>query len=540
MVRIAALQFAAGPDASENLATCLRLVEAAVREHGAGLVVLPEFSNHPPVRDDGGRAREVAARWDGPFLTGLREACGRHGIHLVVGVSLLSDGDAITSSALLIGPSGALLARADRQMLPPELARFHAPGARDLEVAETSLGRLGMCVGRDAATMETARLLALSGAQLVCACFGPESARDISIHVAARAAENRLFVVAASAPPASEAPDAAWQADCSQIVAPDGTVKALAPALGACSIAAEVDLQEADCKQRADGTHVLALRRPELYRPLLAGFGSRADPRASIARGDAEERPFRPIDVALLSNVDAGSVEGAIESAACFVRDLAAQGAVLIGLPELFCFERGLVDDAPAAARWFGSAVRRLAEACAGHPTHVVTSLVEETGSGLRHMGVVIGHAGVVARAPQLHVPQRHAWAQAAGRLQVVPLPWGKLGLLVGEDAIVPEAVRCAVLLGADVLAVPGAAGEPWETAVGLMAIAIENGVGVVAAMRETENGGGMIIDPMRRDRPLRAAKEQALLVSALSRPADRRLLQERPQRIASALTAPA
>lgn len=526
MIRVAALQFAAEADANANLAAILARIEAAVREQGARLLVLPEFSNHPPLLEAEGDARATAATLDGPFLHALREACGQHALHLVVGVSLLAEQDLVTSSALLIGPAGELLGRADRQVLSPELARHYAPGTRAAEVVDTPLGRLGMCVGRDMAGMETGRLLALSGAQLLCACFGPESARDISLHVAARAAENRLFVVAAS-PPAVRAPDPSAQAqDCSQIVAPDGTAQAVATPYEACSVVAEVDPPEADHKLRVDGTHVLALRRPELYRPLL--FQPRFE----------QHGPFESIEVALLSNVDAGSVEGAIESAACFVRDLAAQGATLIGLPELFCFERGVIEDPADAARWFVPAVRRLAEACAGHPTHVVTSLVEETDGVFRHMGLVIGHAGLVMRAPQLHVPARHGWAAAAGRLQVVPLPWGKLGVLVGEDVIVPEAARALALLGADVLMVPGAAGEPWETAVGSSALAVENELGVAVAMRETEAGGSMIIDPIQRQGPLRAAKEQALLFAALSRPADRRLLRERPQRLASSLVA--
>jgi predicted amidohydrolase len=526
MIRVAALQFAAEADAAANLAGILARIDAAVREQGANLLVLPEFSNCPPQLQPEGDARATAATWDGPFLTALREACGRHALHLVVGVSLLAEQDLVTSSALLIGPAGELLARADRQVLNPELARSYAPGTRIPEVVETPLGRLGLCVGRDAAAMETGRLLALSGAQLLCACLGPESGRDVSLHVAARAAENRLFVVAAS-PPAGRGSESPAQAlDCSQIFAPDGTALAVATPHEACTVMAEVDPAQADHKLRADGTHVLALRRPELYRPLL--FRPRFE----------HDAPFESIEVALLSNVDAGSVEGAIESAACFVRDLAAQGATLIGLPELFCFERGLIEDAADAARWFVPAVRRLAEACAGRPTHVVTSLVEETDGVFRHMGLVIGHAGVVMRAPQLHVPARHSWAVATGRLQIVPLPWGKLGVLVGEDAIVPEAARALALLGADVLMVPGSAGEPWEAAVGASALAIENELGVAVAMRETESGGSMIVDPIQREGPLRATKEQALLFAALSRPADRRLLRERPQHLASSLVA--
>jgi deaminated glutathione amidase len=526
MIRVAALQFAPVADADENLAALLARIDALVPARQPQLLVLPEFSNHPSLYEGPGAARSRAAAWDGPFLVGLRDACSRHALHLVVGVSMLSEQELVTSSALLIGPAGELLSRADRQVLTPELASSYAAGTRAPEVVETRLGRLGMCVGRDAGAMETTRLLALSGAQLVCACFGPESARDVALHVAARAAENRVFVVAATPPAGGAAALSAQALECSQIVAPDGTARAVATAHDAASVVAELDASEADHKLRADGTHVFGLRRPELYRPLT--FRPRLE----------DDRPFESVDVALLSNVDAGSVEGAIESAACFVRDLAAQGAALIGLPELFCFEHGLVEDAAAAAAWFVPAVRRLAEACAGHATHVVTSLVERTDGVFRHTGLVIGHAGLVMRAPQLHVPARHAWATPAGRLQVVPLPWGKLGVLVGEDAIVPEATRALALLGADLLLVAGAAGEPWEAAVGASALALENDLGVAVALRETESGGSMLVDGLQRSGPLRAVKGQALLFAALSRPRERLQLRERPQRLASELVA--
>jgi predicted amidohydrolase len=41
MIRVAALQFAAEPDAEVNLAGILARIEAAVREQGASLLVLP-------------------------------------------------------------------------------------------------------------------------------------------------------------------------------------------------------------------------------------------------------------------------------------------------------------------------------------------------------------------------------------------------------------------------------------------------------------------------------------------------------------------
>src|SRR4051812_20499578 len=124
MLRVAALQFAVLPDTEQNLTCCLQLIERAVREHGAQLIVLPEFSNHTPVTGDVDEARRAATTLEGRFLSALRAACSEHSVHLVVGVSLLSD-EQVTSSALLFSADGSLLGRADRQVLSSGLATCH-------------------------------------------------------------------------------------------------------------------------------------------------------------------------------------------------------------------------------------------------------------------------------------------------------------------------------------------------------------------------------------------------------------------------------
>lgn len=504
MLRVAAIQLTVLPDTERNLTSCLSLIERAAREHGAQLVVLPEFANHSPVLDDAVHARRVAVTPDGPFLGALRAACIAHKLHLVVGVSLLTD-DQLTSSALLYGPDGALLGRADRQILSSELSVCHHSGAPAALVVQTEIGQLGLCVGRDAAALDTMRALALAGAELVCAPFGPESARDLSIHLAARACENRVFLVAAGV---SAAGEPSLLADCSQVLAPDGSALSLAANREECLLAVELDLSQALDKRRSDETDLYGRRRTELHRPV---------PR-KVSRERLSEGITEPVAVGLLSRVDAGSVEQAIESAAGFVRELAQQGAQLVVLPELFCFAEGRVDDPETAAGWFQPAARRLAEACADTPTHVVTSLVERASPGFSHVGIVIGHAGIVARAGQLHVPARHGWATPARRFELLPLPWARVGILVGEDAIVPEAARALARLGAELLIAPLGAAEPRAALISLTAAALENGLSVAAATRSTEGGGSFVVNPTESLVPTCASAEEAVLHATVVR----------------------
>jgi len=522
MLRVAALQFAVQPHAERNLTSCLTLIECAAREHGAKLIVLPEFSHHVAVGEE--RAQQVAVAMEGPFLSALRAACGQFDVHLVVGVSLQTD-EQVTSSALLFAPDGALLARWDGQNFRSDLAESDGPGVSPALVVQTEIGQLGLCLGRDLASMETVRALAVGGAELVCALFAPESGSEMAVHLAARAAESRVFLVGAGAPAASS--EVTTGPGPSQIVAPDGRLLATARDCGEAIIVADLALELARDKLLPDGTDIFALRRSELFRPL---------PGKVVRDRGGEADHGEPLEVAVLCAVDAGSTEGAIESVASFVRELAQQGVELVVLPELFCFEGGQVVDADAAADWFQPAVRRLAEACAGTGTHVVTSLVERTQAGFGHVGVVVGHAGVVARAGQQHVPPRHAWASPAVRFGLLPLPWGKVGILVGEDALVPEAVGALSLRGAELLVAPLGLGEPAGVLTMLTASALQNGVPLVAAMRPTEVGGGILLDPASGQAAQRSAPDQAVLRGRVRRLAQRIGLTDRPYRVAQAL----
>ena len=106
---------------------------------------------------------------------------------------------------------------------------------------------------------------------------------------------------------------------------------------------------------------------------------------------------------------------------------------------------------------------------------------------------MLVGADGVVASQGQLHATARHpgpptsptTWPSEA-------LPWGRLALVVGDDAVYPETFRLAALADADVVALPFHAQEPWELETGLLERAAENRVNLVAASRPTPAGASM------------------------------------------------
>ncbi|WP_306362269.1 carbon-nitrogen hydrolase family protein [Nocardia sp. CC227C] len=452
MTRVAAAQFAVGTDVANNLATCVRMIDAAA-ETGAELVVLPEFCNHLSWYDDRAHAHRMACELGDSFLSTIAARAAHHGVFVKIGVTLAHAHGRTTGASLLFGPGGELLGRADKQILMGAENDYLDAGRQDSPIIETALGRIGMYACMEGVVNEVTRSLAVRGAQVLLNSLNSFAVDEAALHIPVRAAENKVWVIAANKVgpllPADRLPEIAARlgvppdrldgAGESQIVAPDGSRVAVAPPRGEAVVVADIEIARADDKRRPDGTDVLAARRPELYRPLLATPAApRAEPGAEAVTA-----------AVALPDPD-------------IVRTLATAGADLIVLPELAAIP-----------------VPELADALRGTTAYAVTTVRE----GVAHHGLLVHADGVVARQPQLHPTARHPWPAAPGStLTVVELPWGRIALVVGDDALFPETFRLAAIQDAEVVAVSHTPAEAWETSLGLPERAAENRLNVVAA----------------------------------------------------------
>lgn len=478
MVRVAAAQFATGPDVEENLATVLRMVDRAADE-GAALVVLPEFCNHPSWYADAAHAWEVALDLDGPFLKAVADKAAERRVWVMVNATVRRDGDRITDTNVLLDDTGAIRATSDKQVLMGGERAHISEGTQHSPVVDTPFGPVGLYSCMDGVIFETPRMLAVRGARLLLNSLNSFALDEASLHVPVRAAENKVWVVAANKvghliPDGTREHVAAqlgidqdWLqgAGESQIVAPDGTVVALAPRYGEAVITADIDVDLAGRKARPDGTDVMASRRPEVYAPIAA------EPRGVT-------RQPGPVEALVAVATSAADVPAAV-----------AQGARLVVLPELAQTADGVTDDPAALADTADAFLDRLR--C---DATVVTTVVRRKGSGYAHVAVAVT-PDAVHEQPALHVCARHPWAtQLADEVAVVDSQVGRLVLLVGDDALYPEAVRLAAIAEAEVVALPFTALEEWELRTGLRERAAENRVNVVAASRVTPAGQGAVV----------------------------------------------
>jgi predicted amidohydrolase len=493
MARVAALQFASGTDVERNLATCLKMIDKA-QAHEPDLLVLPEFSNHISWYDDAEHAARVAVTLGGPFLSAIGERAGRYGCYIVINVSLRQSDGGLTVSSVMFDPAGEILSVADKQTLMGHENNWFRRAESTSEVVSTPLGRLAMFPCRDGVTCETPRGLALRGAQLFCDSLNSFALDEATLHVPARAPENKVFLVAANkvGPLIPEHLLEAVSAEThipmrflmgaggSQIVSPSGEVLARGPLDEEAVVFADIDVSLANEKTRPDGTHIFAARRPELYEPIVAR------PSAPICKAAAEA-----VNVACLAPEAQG--ENALDELAQLVDSLPTN-TVLGVLPELFCYDHTPGDDLALDAGLAERAIVAMQAACAERAELALcASLVLPIEHNYALVAVLVNSGGVVATQRQLHYCQRHAWSTCGDKLEGVDLPWGRMALLTGDDAVHPELVKVAALDGVHVIAVPFAMQEPWEEAYGLRSRAAENRICVVASSRPLAGRAGLV-----------------------------------------------
>lgn len=491
-IRVAAAQFHIGTDVDENLATVLRMLDRAA-EGSPDLVVLPEFCNHLSWYENQEHCAAVSVTLDGPFLAAVAAKAKALNLHVVVNCTVLRDDGSITGSSLLYSPQGQLLADNTKQIYIGHENDFLEPARTPGPVVETSLGRLGLYSCMDGVINEPPRTLALRGAQVLCNSLNSFASDEGSLHVPVRAPESRVFIVAANKVgplvpepilvPISEATGIPLKflngAGESQIVAPDGTVLACASSDKEEVVYADIDPSAADDKHRADGTDVIASRRPELYRAIAEDPANQSYP----AWKGASELAAAVVDPQLIGR-------DGLREARSLVAEAISGGAVLVAVPPLLDAQ-AIAADLPAALDFAGEAIETLRQCCTAD-SFVVTSLPVRGEDGeSRYSALVIGADGVLLSQGQVHSSARYAWSAPAQGFESVELPFGRLAVMTSDDSIYPESFRLLAMAGVDTAVVPLEPVEAWELRTGLLERSAENRINLLVAAIGSPLGQG-------------------------------------------------
>jgi len=486
-LRVAAAQFYVGADIEVNLASCLEWLERAATCE-PDLVVLPEFCNHLSWYDDKQHAFDVSVTLDGPFLTAIAAKARELSIHVVVNCTVQREDGSATGSSLLYSPQGELLIDNTKQIYIGHENDFLKKAEREGPVIDSALGRVGLYACMDGVINETPRCLALNGAELMLNSLNSFATDEASLHIPVRAAENKVFVIAANkiGPLVPEAMMEAISAGTgiplkflngageSQVVAPDGTVLAKASPDQAEFIYADIDLSVAADKRRPDGTDVITSRRPELYAAISEDPVGQALPPMT----GAAEVGAAVIQLAEVANLEA--VRGEVDAAI-------AAGAELIALPPLL----GDLDRLDRAAAHGEAVIATIAEA-AGRAL-VATAVIRAHGEGYRYCAVLVSADGVCLEQAQMHPSVRYDFSEPADEVATFDAPFGRLALVTSDDSIYPETFRLLAMAGVEVAAVPLSPLEDWELATGLLERSAENRINLLVSPDTAAHGPGFI-----------------------------------------------
>jgi predicted amidohydrolase len=244
----------------------LKAKEAA--GEGAELVVFPECAVTGYMFNSRSEAMVSAETIPGPTTERLETLCRELVIHVVVGL-LEADEDRCFNVAVLMGPQG-LVGKYRKTHLPfLGVDRFLDPGDNPFRVYRTPVGNIGMYICYDCNFPETARVMALQGADILILPTNWPGSRGIipQYVINTRAFENRVFVVAVDRVGTERGSKFIGM---SKITSPSGDTLAEGSRDNEEILYAEVNLAEARLKHAITRPGEFELdcigdRRPELY-----------------------------------------------------------------------------------------------------------------------------------------------------------------------------------------------------------------------------------------------------------------------------------
>ncbi len=275
VIRIAAAAAHFGRDLEFDLGRIAKLIDDA-RESGAALLVLPDAALGgylADLRHPDPEALPPALKPDDPLLAQVAALAGE----MVVCVGYCeADGDDRYNAAVCVNGDGALGRHRKVHLPAGEIAAYRAGDS--FAAFDTPVGRIGMLIDYDKTFPESARSLALDGAQIL-ACLSawpasitnqaPKMAQDrqsrlFDLYDCARAAENQVVVVSSNQTGAMGGMRFLGQA---KVVGPAGNILARTWAKAGLAVA-ELDVAAEVAAARRILRH-LDERRPATYR----GFG---------------------------------------------------------------------------------------------------------------------------------------------------------------------------------------------------------------------------------------------------------------------------
>jgi len=466
--------------AEDGLQRALEMIDEAAAG-GTDLIVLPECS-YPAyfLRGKDDYSRASLRSWNNVVAL-LGGKARDHRCHVVAGLVQSDEGHTcLLNTAVLFDPDGNILGSVAKSFLW-HFDRHWFRSGTEYRVFDTSIGRIGLMICADGRMPEIARILVLQGAQVIIDPTGLVtgggnramlSNPQVEYMLPVRALENGVWIVAANK--VGLEADTILYCGHSCVIDPLGNKVAEGSTDREEVIFCDISLSGAP--------HIPVPRCPAAYRMIVEPTANQPIVRLLHEVAVPEETVAR---MAVLQLSDRTSAEGYLIRVGELLDTLSRQDVQFVVLP-------GVVpEDAHGDALQSSQTRRRLAEMSAHFGCGMAFTLTEYEGSSRYRTCFVWDCGQLLGKYRKVH--QTDEGFTAGDELCVLETRYGRLGVMLDEEALLPEVPRCLMLKGADILLWP-ARSSSWPLRMLARTRADENKVYVLLAT--LVGGGAVLVNP--------------------------------------------
>lgn len=482
-MRVACLQVKAYnlAEAEFALQRILQMVDEAARG-GADLIVLPECA-YPAYFVWGEREyAEAGVRPPDEIAAIFGGKAKEHRCHIVAGlVQPVEGARSLRNAAVLFAPDGSVLGSTTKSFLWQFDQTWFVAGSQ-YNVFDTALGRLGILICADGRVPEIARTMALQGAQMIVDCTAwvtsgwdraTLSTSQYEYLIPVRALENGVWIAAASR--VGLEADSVLYCGHSCVVNPSGNVLVTASTDREEVIFCDVDL--------AAATGSPVRRRPEAYAAITQPTEDQTVALVLREKVIPEETVTR---VCAFQLADYTSGDAYLRRVERLLDTVSRQDAQLVVLPGT------MPHDADADASRSDATIARLGQLSERFNCGLAATLSEYDGGRTYRTSFLWDSGKLAGKYRKVH--QEETGFAAGDEFAVFETPFGRVGIMLDEEGMLPEVARCLMLKGADTILWPARTSR-WPLRMVARSRAEENKVHVVLAAPLGE--GTALINPV-------------------------------------------
>ena len=427
-----------------NIDSLLNLSEQAAKE-GTKLIVTPEMGTTGYCWMDRKEVEPFVEAIPGHTTDKFLEITKKYNCYIVVGMPEIDkETNLYYNSAVLIGPSGIVGKHRKSHSYIAE-PKWSAPGQEHV-VFETEIGKIGILICMDIHFIETARLIALQEADIIVHISNWLGERTPGSYWISRAFENSCYLIEGNR----------WGLERtvqfsggSCVINPDGSIASVIDK-GDGIAYADIDLNWPRERKVLD-ENVFNDRRPEMYMNLptdpylwnplefFSLYGLNPLPKGKKSK------------ISITQMTTTNKIKDNLTKMLQYLSLAKEAKSEMVVFPEL-CLT-GHLNENSTPLKKESSEISILADYANLNDIYIYFGFAEEQDGQFFNSTALLGPEGLLGIYKKIHLNKEDKkWASEGNEWKFFDTKIGRIGLLIGYDAIFPESARCLGLQGCDII----------------------------------------------------------------------------------------